>query len=256
MPITDIQIQVNRFTSEVQQPVLLRITAGQPGGPKIQYLEGDKVLKETALNPAGFNLLTDLDLMRRPNSLKVGAMRNWVELDGELFRFDDGSNGAARLEQELNGRYVSEANGGDIQNVAVFDNPASPTGFDLQFPSRASGLAENRRRHLNEETIQILQHPDKCAILRTGTAVVLAPPHLVFKRRHADLSESHLPPGPSSLVVTHGSDGQDRIVDLSQPVDLSRLTSAELRAVFNHPAVNRRAALAELAKAQALRPAA
>lgn len=214
-------------------------------------MEGKDSVKEVALNPAGIKALVDLDLMREPKSLKIGALHNWVEMDGDLFRFDDVSNGAAVFEKALNERYVSEDPTGSVQSVTVYSNPASPTGFDLQFPASPHGFAENRRRHLNEETIQILHDTQHCRVLRKGIIVVLTPPHLVFKRRHADLSETHLPAGPSSTVSLRGQDGQVKTIDLSQPVDLMHLTAEDLAAVFNHPAVNRRSALASAASSRA-----
>ncbi len=245
MQTTQLAPTVPTYTPE-PEPVRISVDAGDARNPKLKCFEGMHVIQEMALTPVGFNALIDLDLMRRPQSLKVGAMRNWVELDGELFRFDDGSNGPARLEEVLNQRYVSE--GSQVQNVSVFANPASPTGFDLQFPARPHGFPENRRRHLNEETIQILQHPEKCRVLRKGVVIILAPPNLVFKCRNADLTETHLPSGTDSMVSVPTDDGQIRMIDLSQPIDLSKLSPADLAAVFNHLAVNRRAALASAYK--------
>lgn len=218
------------------------IELDQAKRPQIKCVDGTQNIKAVALTPTGFNALIELDLMRAPKSLKVGALRNWVELDGQLFRFDDGGNGLAGFEKTLNERYVDET--GPVQNVLVFANPASPTGFDLQFPACPHGFAENRRRHLKEETIRILQDPEKCRVLRKGIVVVLAPPQLIFKQRHPDLSETHLPADETSLVFVQGEDGVQKKIDLSQPVDLSNVTPVELAAVMNHPAVNRRAAAA------------
>lgn len=237
-------------TEPAQEPIWVAVEVGK-GKPLLRCMEGKEMVKEVALNDAGLKALVDLDLMREPKSLKVGALHNWVELDGELFRFDDQSNGAAAFEKVLNERYVSENPAGAVQNVKVFSNPASPTQFDLQFPACPHGFAENRRRHLNDETIQILQDPQNCKVLRKDIIVVLTPPNVVFKRRHSDLSESHLPAGPSTTVCVRGEDGQIKNIDLSQPVDLLHLTAVDLAAVFNHPAVNRRSALALAASSAA-----
>jgi hypothetical protein len=207
-------------------------------------LEGNETVKLVALNPAGFNALIEQDLMRRPHSLKVGALHNWVELDGEVFRFDDGKNGAVELERVLNERYVSETDTDD-QNVAVFPNSASPTGFDLQFPASPHGFAENRRRHLNEETVEILQNPQKCRVLRKGVVARLTPPNLVFKQSQPDGNEQYLEPGPENTVHVPGDNGETKAIDLSQPLDLLHLNARELASVLNHPAINRHAKLAE-----------
>ena len=136
----------------------LRIEMDEAGQPRLRFLEGDQTVKVVALNQQAFNALIEEGLLCKPRSLEVGVMRNWVKLDGQLFRFDGDGNGAAGLEEALNDRYVlpDESSG---HNVVVFSNPASPTGFDLQFPASPLGFAENRRRHLNEETIEILQDP-------------------------------------------------------------------------------------------------
>ena len=167
-----------------------------------------------------------------------------------MFRLED-AQGAAELERALNERYVSEPATGEFQNVTVFPNPASPTGFDLQFPASPHGFAENRRRHLNEETVDILQDAQKCRVLRKGLIVTLAPPLLVFKRRAADGKESHLESAPENTVTVPGDDGQARHIDLSQPVDLLHLNARELTAVLNHPAVNRRAKLRQMSAGEA-----
>ncbi len=236
-------------TQPEEQPVRLRVEMDTPGQPRLRCLEGDKTVKVVALNPAGFNALIEQDLMRRPRSLKVGALHNWVELDGEVFRFEDGTHGAADLEKALNERYVSEAETSDNQNVAVYPNPASPTGFDLQFPASPHGFAENRRRHLNEETVEILQNPQKCRVLRKGLIARLTPPNLIFKQKQPDGSERNLEPGPETTVFASSDDGQTRSIELSQPLDLLHLSACELAAVFNHPAINRHAKLVETAVA-------
>lgn len=41
-------------------------------------------------------------------------------------------------------------------------------------------------------------------------------------------------------------DGQPRVLDLGQPLSLLNLGDAKLDAVFNHPAINRRAWLARI----------
>jgi hypothetical protein len=221
----------------------LQVVTENPAQPRLRCVQGSKVLKEVALNPVGFNALIDQDLMRKPRSLKVGALHDWVELDGELFRL---KNAAAELEKVLNERYVAPQADAE-QNVAVYPNPASPTGFDLQFPASPHGFPENRRRHLNDETVGILQDTENCPVLRKDILLTLAPPNIVFKTRGSDGIEIHLKPGPDTAVSAPDDNGSSQTIDLSQPVDLLHLSAHQLAAVFNHPAVNRRAKLAESA---------
>ena len=230
--------------------VRLKIELDEAGKGRLRFLEGKETVKLVALNQQGFNALIEQDLMRKPHSLKVGALHDWVELDGELFKFKADPGRAAALEEVINERYVAPEKPGAVHNISVFPNPASPTGFDLQFPAKPHGFAENCRRHLNEETVELLQDPDKCSVLRKGTMATLAPPLLVFKRRQPDGSESHLEPGPANTVETHGEHGEQKVIDLSQPVDLLHLSAGQLTDVLNHPAINRRAALAEAAASQ------
>jgi hypothetical protein len=230
------------------EETFLRVEKDVSGHARLRVIEGPDTLKLVALNPAGFDALIEADLMRKPQSLKVGALHNWVELDGELFRLDGGSDRTTELEETLNERYVAENGASQVQNVSIFANAASPTGFDIQFPAASHGLGENRRRHLDAEALEVLRDREKCCVLRKGIVVVLAPPLLVFKRRHSNGNETHLPAGPRTVVKVPGEQGQTREIDLSEGVDLLRLNDRELAAVFNHPAVNRRAALAAAAR--------
>ena len=217
------------------------------GQAHIRCLEGNKMVKDVGLNPIGFNALIEQKLMRRPQSLKVGAMHDWVELDGELFRVKEGGEGAAELEQALNERYSPRPEADGPPDVVVLPNPASPTGFDIQFPATPNGLVETRRQHLTQSAIELLQDPRRCRVLRKGTIAKLAPPNLIFKRETADGGERNLAPRPDNVVTVTNEDGRTKIIDLSQPVNLLEVDANELATVFNHPAVNRRARLAQAA---------
>ncbi|HWX21050.1 MAG TPA: hypothetical protein VN578_14210 [Candidatus Binatia bacterium] len=222
-----------------------QVQIGSAGRPRLRCLEGNETVKEVALNLQGFNAVIEQGLMRKPGALKVGALHDWVELDGELFRFQDGADGVRALEKALNERYVPAAEPGAPLDVAVFSNPASPTGFDIQFPATPHGLAETRRCHLNEESVELLQDPHRCRVLRKGTLARLSPPNLIFKRKTPDGGERYLAPRPENIVSAMSDDGQMKAIDLSRPVSLLNLGARELTAVLNHPAINRRARLAQ-----------
>ncbi len=68
---------------------------------------------------------------------------------------------------------------------------------------------------------------------------------LIFKRKTPDGGEDYLEPGPETVVSITSDDGQIKTIELSQPVSLLSRTARELTAVFNHPAINRRARLAQ-----------
>lgn len=230
------------------------VDMGTAGQPRVRCLEGNQTVKVVALNLQGFKALIEQGLMRKPNSLKVGALRDWVELDGELFRFKEGTDGAGELERALNERYIVTGETLAAQDVAIFRNSASPTGFDIQFPAAPNGFVEVRKRHLNEETIRLLQTPEQCRVLRKGMTVKLIPPNLVFKLKTPEGGECYLPQGPETMVSAVAEDGETKAIDLSQPISLLNLGVRELTAVFNHPVINRRARLAQRTAAPATQP--
>jgi hypothetical protein len=190
------------------------------------------------LNVPGFNNLFNQGLMHKPHSLKVGALHDWVELDGELFSFEKGNNDASRLEQALNERYLSVNAPGLGKDVVVFANAASSTGFDIQFAAKASGVIDNRKRPLNEESLELLQDPDRCGLLPRDLVIKLSRPNLIFKLKTPDGGERYLNRRAENIVTVIGDDGEAKKIDLSQPVNYLRLSAVELTAVFNHPAIN------------------
>lgn len=222
--------------------------------PRVQCLEGNHAVKVVALNQQGLNALIELGLMRKPLTVKVGALHNWIELDGHVFHFKENPREAEELEKTLNEQYIAAGEPGSAGDVAIFPNPASPTGFDIQFPATPSGVVENRRRHLNEETVQLLQDPERCRVLRRGITAKLAPPDLIFKLKTPEGGECNLEPGPQSTVFVADDAGSGKRIELSQPVNLLGLGVPELTAVFNHPAINRRARLAAKSSAAADSP--
>jgi hypothetical protein len=161
-----------------------------------------------------------------------------VQLDGEFFSFEKGNNDASKLEQALNDRYRSTAALGGGNAVVVFANAASPTGFDIQFAAKVGGVTEQRRRPLNEESLGLLQTPDRCGLLLKVLVIKLSPPSLIFKLKTPDGGERYLDQGPENTVKVIGDEGEVRFIDLSQPVNYARLTAMDLTAVFNHPAIN------------------
>ncbi|HTL17029.1 MAG TPA: hypothetical protein VL793_07320 [Patescibacteria group bacterium] len=228
--------------------VQIKVDLGNAAQPRLKCLEGNHTVKEVALNMQGLNALIEQGIMRKPKTVKVGALHNWVELDGEMFRFKDDPNGAGQLEKALNERYLVVGDPNAPADVIVSANPASPSGFDIQFPASAIGIVEDRKRHLNEETIQLLQNPERCRVLRSNITARFTPPDLVFKVKTAGGGERYLDSGPESTVTVENEEGQAKTIDLSQPISLLNLGVRELNAVFNHPAINRRARFAQIAR--------
>lgn len=215
-----------------------RVEVNKLGQVLISCYQNKELLETIGLNLPGLTNLISQGLMHKPRSLQVGALHDWIELDGEFFSFGKGQNDAARLEATLNARYRSTAALGRGREVVVFANAASPTGFDILFAAKVGGVIDHRRRPLNEQSLGLLQDYDRCGLLPKDMVIKLSPPNFIFKRKTPDGGERYLDEGPESLVTVTGPRGEITMVDLSRPVNYSRLTAPELTAVFNHPAVN------------------
>jgi hypothetical protein len=221
------------------QPLRFQVEVDKRAQVHIQCMQGKETLASVGLSGAGINSLHQQGLMRKPRTLATGALHDWVELDGELCSFEKGRNDAARLEQILNERYVPEAAAERGKQVLIFLNSASPTGFDVQFPVTVAGAPMNHRHHLNEQSLESLQDPDHCGLLHKEIIVKLIPPNVVFKKKTPDGGEQYLAWHPENTVTVTDDEGRERSLHLSQPLNLLRLSAAELMAVFNHPAINR-----------------
>jgi len=204
----------------------------------IHCRQGKETLATIGLNLPGFIHLFNEGLMHKPHTLKVGALHDWVELDGDLFSFEKGNNDAARLEEALNHRYLSAAALGHGKDVVVFTNAASSTGFDIQFAARVGGVTERRRRPLNEEALELLQSPEKCGLVPKDLVIKLSRPNLIFKRKTSDGGERYLNERPENVVTVVGDNGELTFIDLSKPVNYLHLSAVELTAAFNHPTIN------------------
>ena len=230
-----------------QQGLHFQVEMDKRGQVHVLCLRGKETVAAIGLNLAGFNSLFGQGLMRKPHTLKVGALHDWVELDGMLYSFEHGNNDASRLAKALNEGYVPTAAFGEGKEVMIFENAASSTGFDIQFPLTQAGVLDNRRRPLNEDALELLQDPDQCGLLRKGLIVKLTRPTLIFKQKTPDGGERYLEQSADHLVTVTDDEGQVKFIDLSQPVNYLHLSAVELTAVFNHPAINQHRTFASLA---------
>ncbi len=221
------------------EPMRFEVARDKTGQPHIRCIEGKETVADVACTVPGITSLLNGGLMRKPGTWKIGALRDWLELDGHVFKFKDGSNGLAELESVLNQRYHPAEDEAALE-VKVFANPGSESGFDIQFPATDGGLAENRRRHLDDKAIELLSDPQRCRVLRKGLLVRFTPPVFHFKRKTLDGGERELEPRPEHMVSVVGTDGQPKQIDLSQPVSHLGLDATALAAIFNHPSITRR----------------
>jgi hypothetical protein len=93
--------------------------------------------------------------------------------------------------------------------------------------------------------MDLLSDPQKCRVLRKGIVVKFTPPTFIFKQKLSDGGDRPLEPGPENTVVISEEGGEQKAIDLSQPISHLGLGVPELAAIFNHPAVNRRARRSE-----------
>jgi len=216
-----------------------QVALDKTGQPHVRCVQGKEVLAEIGLNQSGFKSLFSQGLMRKPHALLVGALHDWLELDGHLFSFEKGKNDSARLEAMLNEHYLPAVTPGEGKDIVMFANPASATGFDIQFPVMVAGVRESKRRPLNDETLELLQDPIKCGLLNKDIVIKLTRPNFVFKLKNPDGGERYLDSCPENMVVATDEDGREKLIDLSHPVGYSHLSTSELTAVFNHPAIHK-----------------
>lgn len=222
------------------QGLRFRVEVDKRGKVHIHSEQGRNTLASIGLTITGLKSLCQQGLMRKPHSMETGALHDWIELDGELCSFEKGNNDAARLEHLLNERYVPAVSGG-AKEVAVFVNAASSSGFDIQFPVKLAGIPDNHRYHLNDFSLELLMDPERCGLLHKDVIVKLIPPNLVFKHRTPDGGEEYFAWSSETTVSITDEDGTQTSIPLSQPLNLLRLSPAELTAVFNHPSINRHA---------------
>jgi hypothetical protein len=224
-----------------EEPMCFHVELDKSGQAHILCVEGKDKVANVACTVPGITSLLNEGLMRKPRSWKVGALRDWLELDGQLFRFNNGNNGVAELERVLNEQYHPAGEPGDDQHVKVFTNPASESGFDIEFPANDNGITEARRRHLDPHAMELLSDSQRCRVLRRGILVRFTPPTFHFKQKTNDGGERDLDAGPETTVVVVDNEGHKRWIDLSQPINHMGLGATELTAIFNHPSIYRRA---------------
>jgi hypothetical protein len=227
-------------TSSPEEALRFHVELDKTGQPHILCFEGAEMVADVACTVPGITSLINEGLIRKPGAWKIGALRDWLELDGKLFRFKEGKAALAELERVLNEQYHPAAEGGTIQSVLVFANAGSESGFDIQFPANDNGVADRRRRHLDAAAMELLSDPRRCRVLRKGIVVRFTPPKFHFKQKTPDGGERELGADPENIVPVVGQDGLKKWIDLSQPVNHLGLGSAELTAIFNHPSITRR----------------
>lgn len=233
---------------------LFRVELDKQAQVHINCFQGKETLAMIGLNLPGLTSLINQGFMRKPHSLRVGALHDWVELDGAFFSFEKGNNDASRLEKALNDHYRPTTALGQGKEVVVHANAASPTGFDIQFTAKVGGVPDHRRRPLNEESLVLLQTPERCDLVPKDLVIKLSPPTLIFKRKTPDGGERYLDEGPETIVTVAGDEGEVKFIDLSQPVNYLRLTAMDLTAVFNHPAINQHSGVSSHPSAASERP--
>ncbi len=246
---------INPARDSTQQPLRFHVELDKRSQVHISCLQGAELVAAVGLSLSGLNGLASQGLMRKPRSLQVGALHDWIQLDGELCSFEHGNNDADKLEKLLNEHYRPSAAAGQGKDIVIFANAASPTGFDIQFPVTIGGVQENRRRTLNEAALELLQEPVRCGLLQPGLILKISPPTLIIKRKTPDGGEAYLEKSSAHTIPLTGDDGRERLIDLSQPINYTRLSVVELTVILNHSLINRHSKSVVPAPTQIAEPA-
>jgi hypothetical protein len=226
-------------TSPAQpQPLHFHVEVDKRGQVHVHCLEGKHTAATVGLTVAGFESLYHQGLMRKARGLHIGVLHDWVELDGVHCDFKPGRDDSAALERLLNDHYVPASTLGHGKKIVVVPNEVSCTGFDIQFQALKGGVLDTHRYHLNDESLALLQDTSHCGLLHKRIVVKLIPPNLVFKQKTPDGGEQYLTRTPEHMVRIMEEGEADHAIDLSQPLNLLRITAAELTAIFNHPAIH------------------
>lgn len=171
--------------------------------------------EETGLR--GLASLITNGLMRKPEHYRVDPMQRSIEMDGVTY--DCTEAGAKKLEEALNTRYALEAEERKATAIEIKENLAASTGFDIHFRTTHAGVTHDIKGHLTQELLDLLQDPAKSDLIQPGIHLLLSPPNLLIRRRRPDMGEEKIPEFPD--------------------VNLLRVTSVQLKQLFNHPLIRR-----------------
>jgi hypothetical protein len=171
---------------------------------------------ETGLR--GLPTLAQSGFMIRPGSVHVDPLQRAIELDG--VRFECNAAGARQLEAALNERYAPTLAHADASQIAIRENSASATGFDIDFVTIQAGARLQVKGHLTQDKLNVLQDHQRCELLHPGIILRLSPPNLLIRRRRPDGGEEPIPEVPD--------------------VHYLRAEAAQLQQILNHPLVRRR----------------
>lgn len=224
---------------EPVQALHFEVDTDAKGQVHVRCMQGKATAATIGLTVPGFQSLVSQRLLRKPRAVKTGVLHDWVELDGVLYSFQEGKNDAEKLARALNEHFLPASALGEEESIVVFGDAATSTGLELQFAARVGGVPDHHRRPLDQATLELLQDPERCGLLQPGIVVKLAAPNIIFKRRTPEGGEEYLPAGPDTQLRVRTEDGEESIIELSQPLDYMRLSPIELTAAFNHPSVNR-----------------
>jgi len=173
------------------QPTRYAVEVDKAGQVHIRCTQGKETVATIGLNAAGFQSLFTQGLMKKPKALHVGALHDWVEIDGVLFSFEKGNNDSEKLAATLNGKYAPPRSHGGGKDVVIYANrrPRRASTCSSRFGRRDVG---SEAKTLNEESLELLQDPNKCGLLHRGIVIKIARPNLIFKQKTPDGGEKYL----------------------------------------------------------------
>jgi hypothetical protein len=121
------------------QRVQYHVEVDKAGQVRIRCVQGKETVALIGLNQRGFESLVNQGLLKKPHQLKVGALHDWVELDGRFSASSRGTTTPACLSRHSTRNTSLNSRSGQGKDVVIYANPASSTGFDIQFPCARAG---------------------------------------------------------------------------------------------------------------------
>jgi hypothetical protein len=208
-------VQTNRpAAAQAQRKVQFKVRIDHLGHMMIECKRGAEQV-ETGLR--GFHSMIQSGFILSPQSLHIDPLQRAIEIDG--IRYECSEAGARQLEETLNSKYAPTLKAEGEDTIEIKENPASATGFDIQFATVQAGFRLEVKGHLSQEKLDLLQDPLRCDLLQRDVALRLSPPHLLIRRKRIDGGEERIPEIPD--------------------VHYRRISALELERIFNHPLIRR-----------------
>ncbi len=173
------------------QPTRYAVEVDKAGQVHIRCTQGKETVATIGLNAAGFQSLFTQGLMKKPKALHVGALHDWVEIDGVLFSFEKGNNDSEKLAATLNGKYAPPRSHGGGKDVVIYANrrPRRASTCSSRFGRRDVG---SEAKTFKRGIFGAAARPEQVRVVARGIVIKIARPNLIFKQKTPDGGEKYL----------------------------------------------------------------